>query len=138
MGEVDVYPKRLRQALMRHKFLAVVQCQGVPQRCGYWLEGANGGLVQARRRLVRHYFCQKHFGVPVYKRSYRVIFFGAFYGVSFLIADTGLLLNDFRAFVDGNTVRYLAVAVFCDFVCSIYNPLRFARGLSRRLNKEEF
>jgi hypothetical protein len=35
MGEVNVYPQGLRQALVRRKFLAVVHRQGVPQLSGY-------------------------------------------------------------------------------------------------------
>jgi hypothetical protein len=113
MGEADVYPKPLRQAFMRREFLAVVQRQGVPHLRGYRLESTDGSLIQSRCRLIRHDFSQEQCGLSVNKRGYIGVFTGAFYGIAFLITHSGLLFNDFRAFVDGNTANYLAPAVFC-------------------------
>ena len=40
------------------------------------------------------------------------MFTGAFYGVTLPITHTGLLIKDFWAFINGNTVTYLTAAVF--------------------------
>jgi hypothetical protein len=70
-------------------------------------------LFKVAVRAFRHDFSQKHFGFPVNKRGYVGGFTGAFYGVTLPLTRTGLLLNDARAFVDGNTVRYLPATVLC-------------------------
>jgi hypothetical protein len=97
---------------MHSEFLAVVQRQGVSHLSGYWLEGADGGMVQGRHRLVRQYLCRKHFCLPVNKCRYIGLFTGAFYGIPLLITHPGLLFSYLRAFIDGDTVTYLTAMVF--------------------------
>jgi hypothetical protein len=84
-----------------------VRRQGIPHPFGYRLEGTDGGPVQCCRPLVRHYFRQKKLCFPVNKGGYIGVFTGAFYGVP----RPELLFNDFRTFIDGDTVN-LPVAVF--------------------------
>jgi hypothetical protein len=96
---------------MRREFLAVVHGQRVPHLRGNWSESADRGLIQGQGRLVRHYFCQKKRGFPVNKGSYRGVFAGTFNGIALPIPRTGLLLDDFRRFVEGNTADYLPAAV---------------------------
>jgi hypothetical protein len=113
MGEADVESGSLRQAFVCREFLGIVQRQGIPHPPRYRPEGADSSPVQSRRRLVRHYPCQKQFCLSVNKRSYTGVFTGAFSGVPFPIPRPGLLFNDFRTFINGDTVRYLSAAVFC-------------------------
>jgi hypothetical protein len=79
-GRSRLYPQRLRQFLMRRKFLAVIQRQSVPHRRGDRLESADRCLVQGCRRFVRQDFRQKEFGFSVDKRGCRGVFAGAFLG----------------------------------------------------------
>jgi hypothetical protein len=58
---------------------------------------------------IRHYLSREQFGLSVNKCGYIGVFTGTFYGVSL----PGLLFNDFRAFIDGDTVNYLPVMAFC-------------------------
>jgi hypothetical protein len=88
------------------EFLAIVLRQGIPHLSGYGVESTDNSLVQSRCRLIRHDVSPEQF---VNKRGSIGVFTGAFYD----IARSGLLFNNFRVFVDGNTVNYLAPAVFC-------------------------
>jgi hypothetical protein len=49
---VDLISVALGQASMRRKFLAVIQCQRVPQLNGDWSEGTGNGNGPAWRLLV--------------------------------------------------------------------------------------
>jgi hypothetical protein len=115
MGEEDVCPKGLRQAFMRREFLAVVHCQGIPHISGYGLKGADSGFVQSRHPLVWRCFCQKKFCFPVNKSRYVDVFTGTFHSVALTVVRMGLLFGNVQTFINGNTVKYLAVAVFCPF-----------------------
>jgi hypothetical protein len=79
---------------------------------GIGLKARTSGPVQSCRCLVRHYFSWEQFCFPVNKGGCIGLFTGAFYGVPLPITRAALPFNDFRAFINGNTVGYPAPAVF--------------------------
>jgi hypothetical protein len=109
--------RRLSQQLATAPYAPRILCRCPASECsaspGYRLEGTDGGPVRRYRPLVRHYFRREQFCFPVNKDGYIGLFTGAFYGVPLPITRAPLLFNDFRAFINGNTVRYLAPAVLC-------------------------